>query len=217
MPSHPKSPAVPLLIAICIGMAAAFSQCSPASGAPPAVVLTDSGVYLLSLDSDATPTISKATVIDRRSGSDEPGPDPDEPRDDSPDVELTLSAKGWAEAVGDPQTAQAMAMVYRQIDDSVAADKLTRDQAIAALREATDAVLMSRGSAAKWEPFRKSAGDELAKRMQVGAITDAASLRVFLKAVAHGLELAADGSDAIGFAEVIDVSSRINDAIDGAK
>lgn len=201
--------------AAALGLVASLALCSP-----PAVIITEGGYFLLTQDSDGIPSIDRVRqVIDIRGGDspDPDGPDAPDPDPDTPDLELTRKARGWAAAVGDPPTAQALALVYLQVTESLEAGNLNIETAPVAVSLATDAVLGSMNAVEKWKPFRDAASDELTLRRQNESITTAAHLVGFLKAVAAGLELAADGSEAIGFSTVIGVAEKVNQSIDEAK
>lgn len=202
--------------ALALGLITSLALCSP-----PSVIITDGGYFLLTADDDGTPSLNRVRrVIDIRGDAPDPddpdGPDPD-PDPDTPDLELTRKARGWAAAVGDPPTAQALALVYLQVTESIEAGNLNLETGPIAVALATDAVLASRSAAEKWKPFRDAASDELTLRRQNESITTAAHLVAFLRAVAAGLELAADGSEAIGFSTVIGVAEMVNQSIDEAR
>ena len=204
----PRKSTLWLAIAFALG-------CGVAMASRPVLVITPSGYFYLEASADGLPiSVPVAKIVDLRGGSDPDGPPP-EP--DTPDIELTRLAKGWAEAVGDPQGSQAMELVYLQIADALKAGQLTIDTAPAALAAASDKVLATLGKADAWKPFRSAAGDELTERRQRGKVDSAASMESFLRAVAMGLQLSADGSDAITLSETLQIVTATNKAIDGAK
>jgi hypothetical protein len=206
----PRKSSLWLAIAFVLG-------CGVALASQPVLVITPAGYFYLETGEDGSPiSVPVDRIVDLRGGS--PGdPDTPAPEPDTPDIELTRLAKGWAESVDDPQGSQAMELVYLQIADAIKAGHLTIDTAPAALAAASDTVLATLGKADAWKPFRASAGDELTERRQRGKVDSAASMETFLRAVAMGLQLSADGSDAITLSETLQIVTATNKAIDGAK
>jgi hypothetical protein len=208
---HPRKSALWLAIAFILG-------CGISLASQPVLVITSSGYFYLDTDSSGSPiSVPVSKIVDLRSGSDPDGPDVPAPQPDTPDIELTRLAKGWAESVVDPQGSQAMELVYLQIADAIKAGHLNVDTAPTALVAASDSVLGTLSKADAWKPFRKSAGDELTERRQRGKVDSAASMESFLRAVAMGLQMSADGSDAITLSETLQIVTATNKAIDGAK
>lgn len=86
-------------------------------------------------------------------------------------------------------TAQAMALLYRQLADSIRAGKLGSDQAVmaSAIKMATDLLLAQRGNAAVlgWAPVRDKISDEWSKVAQQGGT--AASYAALLTECADGI------------------------------
>ena len=190
----------------------------PAFGDQPSLLITDQGYFFLAIE-DGIPVIHQPSrVIDVRKGTpDEPVPSPVPPTSPtSPDPALTSKSKDWAKAVNDPNSAQALALIYRQIEESVKANTLTVDTGTQALSVATDTVLKSLETEDKWISFRDSASKELANRMSQGGM-NTTQFAEFLLAIAFGLELASDGSNALSFSEVLEIVSKTNTAIDKTK
>lgn len=110
-----------------------------------------------------------------------PGPNPVPTPQPSPT--LTERAKAIQKAAKDVQgdtdrvgTAQAIALLYRQLADSIKTGKLGSDQAVmaSAVKMATDLLLAQRGKAAElgWAPVRDKVSDEWARVVQQGGTRD---------------------------------------------
>lgn len=207
----------PRLLIVCFA-AISLTTATLVSADRPALVITSAGYQYLDTGEDGLALLVPVSrIIDLRGGGDTDGPSPPAPDPDTPNLELTRLAKGWANEIDDPQTAQAMALVYLQIADSVKAGDLTLESGPMALSLATDAVLASIGKADQWRPFRKNASDELTRQRQRGTVNSSDSLEAFLRAVANGLELSADGSDAVAHTDLLQVVVTVNRAIDEAR
>lgn len=192
--------------------------CGVSLASQPVLVITPAGYFYLEADSAGSPvSVPVAKVVDLRGGSKPDGPDVPTPEPDTPDIELTRLARGWAKGVNDPQGSQAMELVYLQIADAIKAGQLSLESSSLALSMATDAVLSAVGRAEEWKPFRVSASDELTSRMQTGRVNSSEAMEAFLRAVALGLQLSADGSDAITLSETLQIVTSTNQAIDGAR
>ena len=202
-----------ILVSLSLGFLAA--ECF---SSPPALVITSGGYQLLTTGDGGFATLQPVDrIIDLRGNGDPDEPDAPDPEPDTPDLELTRKAKGWAESIGDPQTAQAMELVYLQVADVVKKGDLTLETGPTAVRMGTDIVLSRAGKTEQWKPFRDAAGDELTERLQRGSINSPATLESFLRAVAMGLQLSADGSDAVPTAKMLQIAIEVNQAIDGAR
>jgi hypothetical protein len=68
-------------------------------------------------------------------------------------------------------------------------------------------------SAGKWDTFRSELTAVVTERVQRGELATPQQMGDFLKAVAIGLELAADGSQALDFSIIIGVATGTNAAL----
>lgn len=125
-----------------------------------------------------------------------PTPGPNPVPTPTPSPTLTERAKAIQKAAKDVQgdtdrvgTAQAMALLYRQLADSIKAGTLGSDQAVmaSAVKIATDLLLARRGRSAElgWAPVRDAVSSEWVKVVQQGGTRD--SYAVLLTECADGL------------------------------
>lgn len=189
--------------------------CGIALGDQPVLVITPSGYFYLEAGEDGVPIgIPVEKIVDLRDGSQGPSPDPDTPR---PDNALSVQIRDLAKTISDPLGAQALALVYTQSGEAVAGGLVPVATALEAVRKASDNALGLTGSAVKWDPFRASLSTIATERTQKGELVTAQQMGDFLKAVAIGLELAADGSEALDFSAVIGIATGTNKAFDEAR
>lgn len=123
-------------------------------------------------------------------------PPPDDP-DDPPPVSFIDQVETWTNQVNDPQNAQALAIIYAQVRDSLTSGDITFDQGFQAVQLATDALLSLTGSTVKWENWRSNVSDHIALLRQQGNLTTAADLAVVYNQIQQGLEQGATGSRAL--------------------
>lgn len=194
-------PAVALLIAFLAGTICLASQ--------PVLVITPSGFFYLEAGSDGVPVaVPVDKIVDLRGGG--PAPEPDEPRQDNA---LTVQIRDLAKPVGDGAGAQALALVYTQSSEAVADGLVPVASAMEAVRKASDNALGLTGTAGKWDEFRVKLSTIATERTQRGELSTTKQMGEFLKAIALGLELAADGSNALDFSVIIQVSTGTNNAL----
>lgn len=144
----------------------------------------------------------------------QPDPEPDRPPGPQP-TDLSRQVAGWARAVADPSGAQALALVHRQVAD--AAGEMTLEQAIQSLRTGSDRALVETGTINQWAEFRRKTGQSLAEHRQRGQVVTSEHFAAWMNEIAQGLELAADGSQALPLRTVINVAALVNAAIEEAR
>jgi hypothetical protein len=153
--------------------------------------------------------------VDLRGGS--PGPTPDTPEQPRPDNALTVEIRDLAKTVADGSGAQALALVYTQSSEAVADGLGPVATSLEAVRKASDNALGLVGTAGKWDAFRSRLSTIATERTQRGELVTAQQMGDWLRAIAIGLELAADGSEALDFSVIIGVAAGTNKAIDEAR
>lgn len=166
-------------------IAAAFlvvAMCLPAL-AGGTLVLTDAGYQVMTAGPNGAvlgPVTPVDQVVDLRTGA-KPNP-PDTPTGDlSPTAQRV---KDLATAVGDPEGAQALAIVYREVGKAAAGGKLSREQVMSALRQASDDVLNATKTKDKWTGWRASVSTLITEKETQGPVDYSA----FCLDVAKGLE-----------------------------
>lgn len=181
-------------------------------GDQPVLVITPGGFFYLETGADGVPvSVPVAKIVDLRGGGPGPAPGPTEPR---PDNALSVQIRDLAKAVSDPAGAQALALVYTQSGEAVADGLVPVASALEAVRKASDAALGLTATATKWDEFRAGQLSTIAtERTQRGELATPQQMGDFLKAVAIGFELAADGSQALDFSVIIGVSTATNNAL----
>lgn len=147
--------------------------------AGPTLVITDKGYQIMSVGADGKAVLQDVgQVVDLR-GSPGPGPTPPPPDTSDP---IAKQVKGWADEVNDPTSRQALAEVYGRIGAASAGQ--SREKVMAALRQATDGVLVSTGGSSKWQPFR----DKVSKLIDAEEAKGPIDWPKFCASVSKGLE-----------------------------
>lgn len=199
----PNRSAFALLLAMLAGMCL---------GDQPVLVITPGGFFYLESGRDGVPVaVPVAKIVDLRGGS--TGPTPDAPEQPQPDNALTVEIRDLAKTVADGSGAQAMALVYTQSSEAVADGLVPVATSLEAVRKATDNALGLVGTAGKWDAFRSRLSTIATERTQRGELATSKQMADFLKSIAIGLELAADGSNALDFSVIIGVSTATNSAL----
>lgn len=117
--------------------------------AGPGLIITDSGYTVVTVGADGKPVQNAVTqVMDLRSGGNpQPGPQPPVTGDAIAD-----QVAAWAKDVGDPTSAQALVIVYREVGKIASGQP--RDKVLQALRQGSDTVLSTTGGTEKWRGWR---------------------------------------------------------------
>lgn len=160
-----------------------LALCSGAVAAGPTLVITDRGYQVMALGADGKAVLQDVgQVVDLRgSPGPSPGPGPLPPVSDP----IALQVSGWAKDVGDPTSAQALVIAYREVGKVSAGQ--SRDKVVQALRMATDSVLTSTGGAEKWKPWRGKVSALIDAEEAKGPI----SWPTLCESIAKGLEASA--------------------------
>lgn len=157
-----------------------------AGAGPTALVLTDAGYQVMTVGDDGKAVLSPVTpvnqVVDLRTGKTPPGPVP--PPDVTTDP-IATQVRQWAAEVNDPTSAQALAIVYREVGKVSAGQ--SRDKVMGALRQATDSVLTSTGGTDRWKPWRGKVSALIDSEEAKGAV----NYPKLCDSVANGLEASA--------------------------
>lgn len=191
----------------------ALSLAAIANAQPP-LTITDAGYFITVVGDDGVPRLVQiTTIVDLRGGGDTPSP-PDKKPD--VDAELVKQVKSWAGSVEDPQTAQAIAAVYSHVRGAVADGKLATAGSWDVLKQATDCAIAVVGSDADWQPFRDELSAVITEGKQRGTLSGKPEIVRLLRSVQAGLELSADGSDALALDKLAEIARKTNEAIDGA-
>ena len=184
--------------------------CGITLASQPVLVITPAGFFYLEAGAAGVPVnVPVKTIVDLRGGT--PGPTPDQPP--QPDNALSLEVRDLAKVVADPAGAQALALVYTQSGEAVADGVVPVASVLEAVRKASDNALGLTASAGKWDAFRGELTTIVTERVQKGELTTPQQMGDFLRAVAIGLELAADGSQALDFGVVIGIATGTNAAL----
>ena len=193
-------------------LAFAFLAGAACLGSQPVLVITPGGFFYLESGQDGIPVaVPVEKIVDLRGGS--PGPTPDSPEQPRPDNALSVQIRDLAKVIGDPAGAQALALVYTQSSEAVADGLVPVVGSLDAVRKASDNALALTATLFKWDPFRAQLSTIATERTQRGELATPKQMADFLKAIALGLELAADGSNALDFSVVIGVAAGTNNAL----
>ena len=197
---------LPFLVALLAASLVAADQ--------PTLVITPAGYQYLVIDSSGTAVLSPVErIVDLRGDGTPPGPTDPDPPTPEPEAELVRQVTAWAGSVEDPNGAQAIAMVYRQVAEAVADGTLEPDRAFQSIRMSTDAALSAAGAAKDWGSVREKLSGVATARLQAGDLSGAAAMASFLRAVAAGMAAAADGSS-ITFDAIIQMTRAVNKAME---
>lgn len=189
----------------------ALSLAAIANAQPP-LTITDAGYFITVVGDDGVPRLVQIeTIVDLRDGGNTPPPPDKKPE---VDAELVKQVKGWAAGIEDPKTAQAIAAVYSHVRGAVAEGKLAAAGSWDVLKQATDCAIVVVGSDADWQPFRDELSAVITEGKQRGTLAGKAEIVRLLRSVQAGLELSADGSDALALDKLAEIARKTNEAID---
>lgn len=195
-----------LLIVIAI-----LAQTSLAIATPPVLVITPGGYFYLEVGNDGVPVSTPVDrIVDLRGGDNPPPVDPPPP---PVDAALVRQIRDLAKAVADPAGSQALALVYTQSSGAVADGLIPVASSLDAVRVASDKALALVVTAKDWGSFRSEISTLAANRIQRGELTTPKQMADFLQAISSGLELSADGSQALDFSVVIGIATATNNAL----
>jgi hypothetical protein len=85
------------------------------------------------------------------------------------------------------------------------------------LKDATDAAVKIVDTSADWSTFRTKLSAFVTEGRQRGTLQSNRDVMRMIRSVQHGLELSADGSDALGLDKLVAIAAKTNEAIDGHK
>lgn len=189
---------------------------SHASAQPP-LTITSSGYFLTILDDEGTPSFVRLESVTDLTSGQPPTETPIPPI--TPDVPvldpvLVKDVQAWAESIGDPLTAQAIAAVYAHLRGATD-DELVSVSAIwSVLKTATDSAVVVVGGGKDWSPFRDKLSDIVTEGNQRGSLSSKADILRLMLSVQQGLELSADGSVALSMDKLVMIAKKTNEAID---
>lgn len=183
--------------------------------AQPPLTITQSGYYLTQLDADGVPTLVQiTTVVDLTGGS-----TPDAPEPPAPDVDAKIvkQVQGWAGTVSNPQGAQAIAAVYSHVRGAVEDGLLDETSVWVALKAATDYAINATEGGDSWDNFREHLSALVTEGRQRGTLQSSDEIARMMRSAQQGLELSADGSEAISLDLLVKIAAKTNEAIDASK
>jgi hypothetical protein len=183
--------------------------------AQPPLTITKSGYYITEVNAEGVPTLVKLTVVVDPTNGGTPAPNPPDVVDI--DTAVVKQVKEWSKAVNDPQGAQAVAAVYSHIKGAVDDSLLNATSAWPALKDATDNAITIVDGTEKWKVFRDQLSALVTEGRQRGTLQSQKAVSVFLRSVQQGLELSADGSNALSLDILTTIATKTNEAIDANK
>lgn len=183
-----------------------------AQESPQPLTITKAGYFLTVIGADGTPTFSRLTNVTDLRG-DTPT-DPDDPTEPDVDRELALKARDWAAAVKDPQGAQAIAIVYAHLRGALGDGMLNYATIWTPVRAATDSALESITAQGDWIAFRERVTEVVTEAQQRGQLQTLQQVTRVLLSIQRGVELSADGSQALGLDKLVEIARRTNEVID---
>jgi hypothetical protein len=140
---------------------------SQAADELPPLIVAPSGIYYVTVDSAGVPVLVRATKVSVVGSGGVPVPVPPDTPPQPPAV--TQQVQGWAAEVNHPVGAQALAVVYSTVADSLKDGKIAPEDAFPAVKKATEQVLPLAGGAERWAGFRAKLGDLITLKLQKGA------------------------------------------------
>lgn len=183
-----------------------------AQESPQPLTITKAGYFLTVIGADGTPTFSRLTNVTDLRG-DTPT-DPDDPTEPDVDRELALKARDWAAAVKDPQGAQAIAIVYAHLRGALGDGMLNYATIWTPVMAATDSALESITAQGDWIAFRERVTEVVTEAQQRGQLQTLQQVTRVLLSIQRGVELSADGSQALGLDKLVEIARRTNEVID---
>lgn len=183
-----------------------------ASAAPPPLVITTNGHYLLKMSVDGTPTFTAIEkIIDLRvkSDPDDPGrpedpQEPDDPELKPPPAGISLDASQWAEEIGDMPGAQKYALIFEIVRDGLRDEKIAPGKVYGILRKSADALI-----GPEWSGFREKTGEYFNSRLQAGGMTTVEQVSNEMDLIRYGIGYAARNSPSIPPFESVEVLSIV--------
>lgn len=179
----------------------------------PPLTITSSGYYLTEVDSNGVPSLVQITTVIDMTGGDSPTP----PDEGEVDAAIVKQVRKWADAVDDPQSAQAIAAVYSHVRGAVDEAILDSTTVWPALKDSTDSAIELVEGVKSWKPFRDELSAVVTEGRQRGTLQSPSAISRMARSVQHGLELSADGSDALPLDVLTKVAAKTNEAIDEHK
>jgi hypothetical protein len=158
---------------------------SQAADELPPLIVAPSGIYYVTVDSAGVPVLVRATKVSVVGSGGVPVPVPPDTPPQPPAV--TQQVQGWAAEVNHPVGAQALAVVYSTVADSLKDGKIAPEDAFPAVKKATEQVLPLAGGAERWAGFRAKLGDLITLKLQKGELQHSKDYERFLREVAAGL------------------------------
>lgn len=144
--------------------------------------------YTLEFLADGTPVLTPTRIVSPGG----PGPNPTPAPGPLTPLENAVQAhtvKALA-AGGTKTTGAGLSEVYSRVAASVGAGTIPPDQSLAAVRAATNAVMLEVDDDAAWTPWRTAVGEELTRLQQEGSLTTKAQHVSAFKQIAGGLNAA---------------------------
>lgn len=136
-----------------------------------------------------------------------PWTDTDSP-DPTPD-KLAADVAKWATEIGDTDDSQRYALIFATARDAVYSEMIEPAQIFPVVSRAADSVLKS-----DWSTFRAKLTEYSTAAKQEGKLGTKTQVINYAATVKHGLELSANGSDAISLDESLAVIAATNQAVD---
>jgi hypothetical protein len=179
---------------------------SQAADELPPLIVAPSGIYYVTVDSAGVPVLVRATKVSVVGSGGVPVPVPPDTPPQPPAV--TTQVKAWAAEVNHPVGAQALAVVYSTVADSLKDGKIAPEDAFPAVKKATEQVLPLAGGAERWAGFRAKLGDLITLKLQKGELQHSKDYERFLREVAAGLNGSAAEAPALN-PEVVQKISQL--------
>jgi len=143
------------------------------------------GIYTLEFSATGAVTLTPARIA--VVGGQPPVPPPPGPVPSSLQAEVqSLTAKALA-AGGSKTTAAGVSSIYGLVADGVSDSSIAPENALPAVKRATDTVLAAQPDGAAWASWRVSVGAKLTALQQEGALTSKAQYVTALRDVAAGM------------------------------
>ena len=180
------------------------------------LTITPAGYFLTVLGDDGQPAYARIeTVIDLTGGGKPDAPDvPDTPNEPRVDLELVAKVRAWSVAVDDPQSAQAIAVVYAHILGALSDGTLTAEIVWRRLKQSIDSALgVIDGK--DWSEFREKLTAEFTDSAQRGNLGTVEQISRALLSAQKGIELSTDGATSLTMEQFVEIARRTNLAIDG--
>ena len=173
-----------------------------AAAAPPVLIVTDAGYFLMTKDANGVPVAERCTVLLMDKPPIGEPPDPPKPPISNAVADAVYAS---ASAVGDTEGAKVLSVLFQQVSSMLESGSLTPTGAGKAIDLAWPLALAKTpgSSEAAWAATFKLKTDLAISEAQAGRLSSVSDWTTFLGSVAAGLDRAAGPDSAFDISKII--------------